>query len=141
MEGEGAMSRPLPQLGEFEVMLPQAMQVAPSNMPVWRATRGVDQIFSWSQIVAAEAHGLDPDTCEFLIVRSLTTYREWYAGMNRPQPTLVLPCPIISFSDDHRRVLVIAPAGMKKWVNADGSIVERKPQPERQTRSHWRRKP
>jgi hypothetical protein len=116
------MSRQLPEVGPGTLLLPPWCHVTPSNINPWRGARQPDQIFTSMQLTRIQQMGLDHDTCEVLIVRSLASYREAWAPIGSKQPHYLMPCPVLRRSRDGSRVMVLSPGGMVEWVNADGTI-------------------
>lgn len=132
------MSRPPVEPGPGEKLLPQAgIVITPSNINVWRATRGEDELFSWSQLRAMAAAGMDPATCDYIVVRSSLSMAEWDWPEGEKAPVYLLPCPVVPEERPRPdgRVRVISPYGTRELVWPDGHI--RRPRaPVR--RSAWR---
>jgi hypothetical protein len=134
------MSRPpVVPVPNREFLLPQdGLRIAPSNINPWRMIRRAGDLFSIAQLVAMPSYNLDPATCDYVVVRSPVSMAEFYWPASQPAPVYLCPCPIIPTATGEPRadgrVLVIAPAGMKKLVWPDGSITR-----PRANKRSWRR--
>lgn len=104
-----------------EMLLPNRIQVTPSRFEPWRAVRRSDQRYTNLQLTEMVIEGLDPETCDFVVVRSQATKREYWWGAGSPTPVFLCPSPIVERRGADK-LRVISPAGSREWVYSDGAI-------------------
>jgi hypothetical protein len=119
------MAAGLPICGPGELLLPETVHITPSNINPWRGVRRPESRYTQDQLRMLHSRGDDPDTVEDVIVRQSASRRErWWPGPNAP--VFLMPCPVIQRRRSGEQLLVITPAGHRKWVYADGAITKGK---------------
>ena len=113
-----AASRALPVV---ELPLPETAWITPSNINPWRGARKSGARWTNDQLRMMALAGIDPETAEAITVRSAVTDRDMWMPRGAARHVFVFECPVLKRRADGK-VLVISPAGFRKWVYADGSI-------------------
>lgn len=102
-------------------MLPK---ITPSNISPWEGTPVEGSRYTAQQLRAMKAER--PGWTAFTD-RPVTLHAEATSLWEPPPAPIVAPCPIIAWTKDRTRVLIITPAGFKQWINATRDFVHRRP--------------
>jgi hypothetical protein len=108
------------RLPDVEMPLPDIAYITPSKINIWRGGRIPGARFTKGQYGRMKQLGIDPDTVETMMVRSVATAREIWAPIGSGRTVYVFECPII----ERRRsdIVVIAPYGSLGNVLPNGTI-------------------
>jgi hypothetical protein len=98
-------------------------RITPSKISAWQGTPVEGSPFTVQQhrVMAAERPGWK--TFADLPVKLSSQPHSLY---DPAPPPVIARCPIIAWTKDRTRVLIIAPAGDKKWMDADLAFINGK---------------
>lgn len=97
-------------------------KITPSNISPWQGTRTDGSPYTVEQVAAMKAQR--PNWTTF--VDRPVTLEAARSGLWEPIPApIVVLCPIIAWTKDRLRVLVITPAGFTQWLNAPPGYASR----------------
>jgi hypothetical protein len=106
---------------EITDMMP-LRKITPSNISPWEGTPVEGSRYTAEQLRMMKAER--PDWTRFtdrpVTLRGEPTSR-W-----EPPVTIVAPCPIIAWTKNRTRVLIITPAGFKQWADATRDFIDRR---------------
>lgn len=108
-------------------------RVTPSRINPWRGRRADGSRFTGNQLFVMREQQMDEDCRDVIVVRSPSLPSE-VPGDPIPgllvldfiQPVFVIPCPVLRRSRDRTRAQVIAADGSVLWINADGTLEDKR---------------
>lgn len=104
----------LPELAPGELMLPERMQLTPSNINPWRGRRREGQLFTDPQLKWLADMNMPAASVEWIALRDAATAREYWWPKGSKAPVFVMPCPVLERQPD--KIKVLTPAAFVEWV-------------------------
>lgn len=97
-------------------------RITPSRLSAWEGTPVEGSEYTRQQL---HVLGRERPTWKTFANLAVKLRGEFNEGGPMPEPVIV-QCPIIAWTKDRTRVLIIAPAGDKKWMDADLAFINGK---------------
>lgn len=99
-------------------------KITPSNISPWEGTPVEGSRYTAEQVRVMKA---ERSQWTSFTDRPVTLHAA-RTGLWEPDPRpIVAPCPIIAWTKNRTRVLIITPAGFKQWIDATRDFIDRKP--------------
>lgn len=96
--------------------------VSPSNISPWEGTPAEGSIYSRQQL-----HVLGIERPKWKTFANLPVKLRGNPADGYPLPEpVIVQCPIIAWTKDRTRVMIITPGGDKKWMDADSDFINGK---------------